>query len=188
MPNAPNGHPLLARSERSRERDSALGRIARAISRILCHCDRRQKGSAIRHLLYHRAHDSEQVLRQAFAGALIDDVLLVNATAARFVNLENLLEQGIVAIEYASVIQVLFDPIAQGLEFAEVDHEAALVQRLAAEGERKAPVVPVYLGAVPIVPMLAMGERNIRIRFLAGKHESKALRILLRRRLIANPG
>ncbi len=83
-------------------------------------------------------------------------------------------EQGIffciVLVEKAGVVEILVDPCFQILQLPEVDDEAVGVRLMAGESERDGPVMPVNEGAVPIVPVLAVGEGDVAIDLFASEH------------------
>ena len=68
------------------------------------------------------------------------------------------------------MVEVLRDPGLQETEAAEVHHKAALVELLATELDLNAPVMAVQERAMPVVPVLPVGERDIAVDFAAGEH------------------
>jgi hypothetical protein len=110
------------------------------------------------------------MLGQSFARTLIDNVRLIDSATSRIVDFKDFIQQWIVPIKNAGMIQVLVNPLAQRFEVPEIDYKSTRIQRCASKDKRETPIVPVYLSTMSVVPMLAMGKRNIRISFLARKH------------------
>ena len=75
------------------------------------------------------------------------------------------------------MVEVLIDPAPQILEFSKIDHEAVAVGLAAGKCQRDLPVVSVYERAMPIVVMLAVGERNVAVGLFTGEHSLGELRI-----------
>lgn len=112
--------------------------------------------------------DLVDVPGEAFAGAVGQDVGLEKVAGRG--------EQGVffrvVLIEEAGVIEVFVDPGFKVFEVAEVDDKAVGIGLAAGEGEGDRPVVPVDLGAVSGVEVLAVGERDVAVGFFAGEHDA----------------
>ena len=131
-----------------------------------------QHGTALRNQVVQSVADYranvEEMFGQSFArtrGDQVDSVGFGCGLNERF-------PKGVILVEYAGVIEVLLDPVAQETETAKVDHEAVGVGFFCSESQPDRPVVPVYQRAVAGVPMLPMGERNIRVSLGAGEHLS----------------
>ncbi len=146
-----------------------------AVAAVFNHLHGDDISASVRHLSYHRSNYFVHVLRQPFARAKLDDISLVDGAPARFVNREKLIEQWVVAIEEAGMVEVYLYPILERLELSEVHDKSAFVQLGTAEGEGKAPVVSVDLRAMPIVAMLPVSKRYVGISLLAGEHSFLSL-------------
>lgn len=107
-----------------------------------------------------------QVAGETLAGAAFQDV--------NFPGLGGGGDEGfakrIVSVEHAGVVEVFVDPGAEKLEFAEVDHEAVFIGGVAAESHGEGPVVAVDERAMSVMPVLAMGERDVGVGLATGKH------------------
>ena len=68
------------------------------------------------------------------------------------------------------MVKVFVDPGFQVFEFAEVDDEAIGVGLAASKSQCDAPIMPVDQGAVSVVAVLAMGERDVAVGLFASKH------------------
>ena len=69
------------------------------------------------------------------------------------------------------MVKVLIDPRFDKFEFSEVHNEAVGIELTTGKSQADRPIVSMYVGAISIVTMLAVGERNVVIGFLAGKHD-----------------
>jgi len=108
----------------------------------------------------------EEELRDAFGRDGVDD----ERTEKLRVVAQEFLADGILLGEKARVIEVVRDPGLQETEAAEVDDETTLVEALAAELDLDAPVVAVQEGAMTVMPMLPVGERDVAVGLAAGEH------------------
>ncbi len=144
--------------------------IGRAIAAILNDFYRDQKRPAFRLFLHLGLHHLEDVPCDTLTRAKIYDVWLINLAAALFVNGKDVLQKRIVVIEDAGVVQVFFYPSLDVFQLAEIDHKTAFIQFVATKGKRETPIVPVNLSAMPVVAMLAVSERDVRIGLFTGEH------------------
>ena len=117
-------------------------------------------------LTHHRVEGLEQELRDAFGGDGVDD----ERTEELRVILQELLADGVRLGEQASVVEVLGDPGLQETQAAEVDDETAFIEPLAAELDLDGPVVTMQEGAMPVMPMLPVGERDVSVGLATGEH------------------
>jgi len=68
------------------------------------------------------------------------------------------------------VVEVVGDPGLQETKAAEIHDESAFVELLAAEFNLDAPIMAVQERAMPIVPVLPVGERDVAVGLAASKH------------------
>jgi hypothetical protein len=68
------------------------------------------------------------------------------------------------------MIEMIRDPGLQETQAAEVHDEPALIETLAAKLDLDTPVVTVQKRAMPVMPMLPVGERDITVGLTAGEH------------------
>ena len=116
-------------------------------------------------LAHHGIEGLEEELRDAFGGNGIDD----ERTEQLRVILQELLADGIRLGEEARVVEVVGDPGLQEGEAAEIDDEAALVEFVAAELDLDAPVMAMQERAMPLMPVLPVGERDVAVGLAAGE-------------------
>ena len=74
------------------------------------------------------------------------------------------------------MIEIVRDPLLQKTKTAEIDHEATLIKAVATKLNLDGPVMPVQERAMPLMPVLAMGERDIPIGLAAGEHAQGRIR------------
>ena len=74
------------------------------------------------------------------------------------------------------MVQIFSNPLLEKTEAAEIDDEATLIEALTAKLDLDGPIVAMQEGAMPLMPMLAMGERDIPIGFAAGEHAQRRIR------------
>ncbi len=123
-------------------------------------------GAATGFLPHHRVERLEQELRDPLGGDGIDHQ---GAEELRVVAQERL-PQGIRLREEAGMVEVVGDPGLQEPQPAEVDDEAALIQLPATELDFDRPVVAMQEGAMTLMAMLPMGERDVAVGLAAGEH------------------
>jgi hypothetical protein len=68
------------------------------------------------------------------------------------------------------MIEMIRDPGLQETQAAEIDDETTFIETLAAELDLDGPVVTVQEGAMPVMPMLPVGERDVSVSLAAGEH------------------
>ena len=110
------------------------------------------------------------MLGEAFAGAVGQDVGFEELA----VIFEQCVFHGIVLVEEAGVVEVLIDSRFQVFEVAKIHDEAVLVHLAAGESQGDRPIVPVDVGAVACVEVLAVGEWDVAVGFFAGEHILKS--------------
>ena len=71
-------------------------------------------------------------------------------------------------IEKTGVVEILCDPGFEIFQVTKVDDKTVGISFLTGEGEGDCPVMPVYEGAVAIVPVLAVGEGDVAVGFATG--------------------
>ena len=108
------------------------------------------------------------MLGQSFTGTIVDHI----GFPASLWGVYQYFSLGIIFVEYTGMVQVVIDPRFDETEFTEVDDETVLVCLGAGKCETDTPIVTMDKGAVPVVRMLTMRERNIGVGFLAGEHGS----------------
>ncbi|AOS46104.1 hypothetical protein Verru16b_03200 [Lacunisphaera limnophila] len=85
------------------------------------------------------------------------------------------------------MIKSVIDPIFEKFEFSEINDKPVLIQLCATESHPDTPIMPVNKCTVPVVTMLTVRPRNIRIDFFAGRI-AHAVILQLSRTIIATVG
>ena len=80
-------------------------------------------------------------------------------------------------IEKTGVVEIFGDPGLEIFQVTKVDDETVGISFLTGEGEGDCPVMPVYEGAVAIVPVLAVGEGDVAIGLGTSEHIGSDLRV-----------
>ncbi len=79
------------------------------------------------HLLHLRIHHIIDMPGNSFARAKVNHIGLIDLAAALLVDRQDVLQERVVVIENAGVIQIFVEPRLDWLELAKVDYKAALV-------------------------------------------------------------
>jgi hypothetical protein len=102
----------------------------------------------------HRIKGLEKKAGYAFAGGGLDP--MNSKELFRLKNFKIFLE-GVIGAEQHSVVEMLFDPIADEVKITKVDDESILVQFIRFEGKSDGPAVPMETRAFARMKRLAVG-------------------------------
>lgn len=138
------------------------------VAAVFLDFDRQYPDPSVGLFLHEGVQDGPEVGGDPFAGTVGDAVHFEGFGGG----LNDPVGEGIIFIENAGVIEMVFQPLAEELQFAEVDDETIFVEFFAAKGEGETPVVAMDLCTVPIVLVLAMGEGNVVVGFATSQHGS----------------
>ena len=72
------------------------------------------------------------------------------------------------------MVEIFVDPGFEVFDLAEIDYKTVFVGFGTGEGQGDRPVVSVNECAMAVVPVLAMGKRNVLVGFCAGEHDLKS--------------
>ena len=142
------------------------GLIAGGIAAVFFDFNGGDPGASFGMLAHHCVKDVEEMPGDSLAGTVGQEVAFEECT----VFIEEGFAFGVVLVKKAGVVEVGLDPVLEVFEIAEVDDKAVGIGLAAGKVEGDGPVVPVNEGAMPFVPVLAVGKGDVAVGFFAGEH------------------